>query len=177
MDDETLDPQYLRPWSFYLAPAGLALATTLSVLAFASKASNWRLSSDLYFLIANNRASVQLIVQMLSSIPGLLYISVVCLLIDHAARIYLGRYLVKLQSLRLWYSLCARNINWGHGWKLVVPALLFVALTATPSAIWAGALTPVMTQTISRVPVYVTSYANDSFVHEWPSEIDAQGPF
>lgn len=64
----------------------------------------------------------------------------------------------------------------GSAFELLVPLIIFVGLTATPSVNWTGALTPVVTHITAHRTISVPSYDNASLVHEWPSELDSQGP-
>jgi hypothetical protein len=69
-----------------------------------------------------------------------------------------------------------RNLRWSHPWKFLIPLFAFVVLSAAPSAIWAGALTPVVTSVYHTGTVLTPSYDNSDLILEYPSEIDSQGP-
>lgn len=168
--------QTVRPWAIAFAVAGLLMSTSLSILLLISNVSRWSLHTSIYSLITNRRASVQLAIQLISNTLGLLYSTTICSLLNYGTRIHLGKNPVRLNTVRFWHALCTRNINWGAPFELIVPLIVFVALTAIPSAIWAGALTPVVTHVTHNSTIALPSYSNASLVHEWPSELDSQGP-
>lgn len=69
-----------------------------------------------------------------------------------------------------------RKVNWMLPFHLMLLVTLFILVTATPTAIWAGALTPVSTTKVSNGQVHVPGYNNISNIREWPLETGHEGP-
>jgi hypothetical protein len=167
---------FVKPWDIYVATAALATTTSVSLLVLIGNAREHTLSTDAFKFVTENRATVQLLIQVLSNILGLLCGATVSVLISYGTRYNLWQRPVKLEVLRLWHDLCMRNIRWSHPWKFLMPLVIFVVLSAAPSAIWAGALTPVVTEVQRTGTVLVPSYDNSDLILEYPSEINSQGP-
>lgn len=160
----------------FLIGFGLATTTLFSVLLLASASRNWTFSSSAYRRIIRNRASIQLVLQLLSNALALVYVAVLCSLINRATRIIWRRRGVPLNIIRFWHGLCVRSVDWNIPIYLVFPLLLFILVTAAPSAIWAGALAPVSTSIQSDAIISVAGYHATSNIKEWPSEIQSEGP-
>jgi hypothetical protein len=165
-----------KPWDIYIAAAALTVTTAISTLVLIGCAQERTLSPDALQFVTRNRATVQLVIQILSNILGLLCSTTVSVLISYGTRFNLGQRPVKLEVLTLWHDLCMRNLRWSHPWKFLGPLFAFVVLSAAPSAIWAGALTPVVTSVYHTGTVLTPWYGNSDLILEYPSEIDSQGP-
>ena len=163
-------------WDIYIAAAALTVTTAISTLVLIGCAQERTLSPDALQFVTRNRATVQLVIQILSNILGLLCSTTVSVLISYGTRFNLGQRPVKLEVLTLWHDLCMRNLRWSHPWKFLGPLFAFVVLSAAPSAIWAGALTPVVTSVYHTGTVLTPSYDKSNLILEYPSEIDSQGP-
>jgi hypothetical protein len=59
------------------------------------------------------------------------------------------------------------QIHWDLPTKWLVPLLLFITLTLFPSAIWAGAITPVTMTTKVSDFVQIPRYENMSYIKMW----------
>ena len=68
-------------------------------------------------------------------------------------------------------------MRWDMPFKLVLPLLLYVILAAVPSALWAGAITPLTTSVVRDTTILVPRYNNMTSVKEWPSEVLSSGPY
>jgi hypothetical protein len=167
---------FVKPWDIYVAAAALATTTIVSLLILIGNARKYTLSTDALRFVTENRATVQLLIQILSNILGLTCGAIVSILISYGTRYNLGQRPVKLEVLRLWHDLCMRNIRWSHPWKFLIPLVIFVVISAAPSAIWAGALTPVVTEVQRTSTILIPSYDNTDLIVEYPSEINSQGP-
>jgi hypothetical protein len=148
----------------------------VSLLVLIGNARDFTLSTDAFRFVTDNRATVQLLIQIISNILGLLCGATVSILISYGTRYNMGQRPVKLEVLRLWHDLCMRNIRWSHPWKFLIPLVIFVVISAASSAIWAGALTPVVTEVQRSGTILIPSYDNSDLIVEYPSEIDSQGP-
>ena len=165
-----------KPWEIYIAAAALTVTTTVSTLVLAGCTQERTISPEALAFVTRNRATVQLVVQIVSNILGLLCNTTITVLILYGTRHNLWKRPVKLEVLKLWHDLCMRNLRWSHPWKFLIPLFAFVVLSAAPSAIWAGALTPVVTSVYRTGTIFTPSYDNSDLILEYPSEIDSQGP-
>ena len=166
----------IKQLDIYVAVAPLTITTIVSLLVLIGNARQYTLSTDALRFVTENRATVQLLVQILSNILGLLCSATVSILISYGTRYNLWQRPVKLEVLRLWHDLCTRNMRWSHPWKFLIPLAIFVVISAAPSALWAGALTPVVTEVQRTGTILVPSYENADLIVEYPSEINSQGP-
>jgi hypothetical protein len=165
-----------KPWEIYIAAAALTVTTTVSTLVLAGCTQERTISPEALAFVTRNRATVQLVVQIVSNVLGLLCNTTITVLILYGTRSNLWKRPVKLEVLKLWHDLCMRNLRWSHPWKFLIPLFAFVVLSAAPSAIWAGALTPVVTSVHRTGTIFTPSYDNSDLILEYPSEIDSQGP-
>ena len=159
-----------------LLSLGILVTTVISVLLLIASATRWTFTTSSYRTITQNRASVQLVIQILSNAFALIWVSIVCTLINCASRTYFGANPVELNTLRFWHSLCSRTVLWSLPLEFLLVLLLFIGLTAVPSALWAGALTPVVTTNQQSGSLLLPAYRKSSDIIEWPSEIDKTGP-
>ena len=155
-----------KPWDIYIAAAALTVTTTVSTLVLVGCAQERTLSTDVLQFVTRNRATVQLVIQILSNILGLLCSTTISVLISYGTRSNLWQRHVKLEILTLWHDLCMRNLRWSHPLKFLIPLFAFVVLSAAPSAIWAGALTPVVTSVYHSATVLTPSYASSDLILE-----------
>lgn len=175
--------QQLRaPWIPDIATTflifGLLTSTIVSVVLLASSSRQWTTSypSRFYLFIVRNRATTQLIIQLLANSLALVNTTILCSLINRATRLFWSQKPVALNTVRLWGGICGRTMNWAIPLASLLPLAVFILVTAAPAAIWAGALTPVATNVTSEGDLSVPGYRNISNIQEWPSEIGAQGP-
>jgi hypothetical protein len=134
-----------KPWEIYIAAAALTVTTTVSTLVLAGCTQERTISPEALAFVTRNRATVQLVVQIVSNILGLLCNTTITVLILYGTRSNLWKRPVELEVLKLWHDLCMRNF--------LIPLFAFVVLSAAPSAIWAGALTPVVTSVYRTGPI------------------------
>lgn len=168
--------EYLS-WEFLGICLGLAVTTTLSFLLFIASARGWTLSDDMYWIDISNRATVQLVVQVLSNVLGLVFSSVLCKLINYASRVYWSRKkVVPMDMLLFWKDLCLQRLNFSIQVKFSVALVGFWGLLSAQSALWAGALTPVATTVTRKANFTVPSYQNSSLITEYASEVGASVP-
>ena len=160
----------------YYQLLGLIITTALSSALLASNAHGWTLSDSHYRLVSAERASIQIVVQILSTAFGALQVTAICALINLATRLRLSRSKASLDGLRFWFNLCIHHMEWTLPFHLFAPLLCFVALTFIPSALWAGAISPVDVVTTQQGAILIPQYRNVSFVKEYPSEYNSSVP-
>ncbi|KAA8563728.1 hypothetical protein EYC84_011747 [Monilinia fructicola] len=130
----------------------------------------------IYDGIVQNRASVQIIVQVVAAALGLIQVAAICRLFNYATRIRLKQKAISLDLLNFWNGVNFASMRWDLRWMYLLLLLMFTSSCAIPSALWAGAITPISTYNVRQTTVILPQYSNMSSVREWPSEIDADGP-
>ena len=176
---EKLDSPIQRPVHAplrYLKFIGLIITTILSSILLAGNVHSWVLSDSHYHLVNQERASIQIVVQILSTTFGALQVTAVCTLINLATRSRLSRSRASLDGFRFWFNLCVRHVEWTLPFKLFVPLLCFVGLSYVPSALWAGAISPVNVVATRQGAITIPQYNNISLIREYPSEYNSSVP-
>lgn len=165
----------LRRQSIFVV-LGLTITTTFSFLLLSSSVQRWTFPIESYRFIIRNRASVQLVVQLLSNSLALINVTILCIIINRGTRIHWKSHSESLDMIRFWNGLSVRATDWTLPLHLLLPLLLFILVTATPSAIWAGAMTPVSINVTNTAHLAIPAYKNTTYIREWQSEIGYQGP-
>lgn len=148
------------------------IATTfVSLVLLVSLKRDWTIHDDYYDRIVNNRATTQLIVQILAGLLGVGQISAVRGAINFWARQRLSRRPVSLDALSFYTSLSTANVNWSLPTSSLSAILATMVIASVPSALWAGALTPIdgtaKLVTSGFVPVAVYSNISE---HLWKNQ-------
>ncbi|KAG6365635.1 hypothetical protein INS49_007246 [Diaporthe citri] len=165
-------------WQMVGICVGLFITTVLSVLLLIASCSGWTVPDNIYWFNIAHRASIQLVVQIVSNALALVYSSALCTLINYASRMYWDRNgPVRMDMLRFWRDMCALRMDFDIPVSLMALLVGFIGLTSVQSALWAGALTPVATTVVRETNVTVPSYHNASLIAEYASEVgDADAP-
>lgn len=149
---------------------GLFVTSIISSMLVVADQRHWILSSSLYDFVENNRATTQIVIQLLSNSFGFFQTTMLCSLINQATRLHFSKSKASLNDLRFWTKLCTPSISWRLPLRYLLPLLMFWGLTRIPSALWAGALSPVATSKLHTSTVLIPSYHNSSLIYEYPSE-------
>ena len=127
--------------------AGILLTTSATWVLLWSDRSNWTNAGQFYEIVTGHRASSQIVVQLLSHALGAIYVYISCTLINLATRLRLCQRPMTLDHLTFWNALCGVRLDWSLPFRRLIPLTLFFLLGLLPGAIWAGALTPIVTST------------------------------
>ncbi|OJI81196.1 hypothetical protein ASPTUDRAFT_84980, partial [Aspergillus tubingensis CBS 134.48] len=166
------------PWTSHLIYLLLILPTGLSITLLLSDSQHWTLTGNLYTFINHYRTTVQTALQIIATLLGAIQIFSICRLINHATRILFkhSTHHTTLNDLALWSALSTPTTNFSLPLPQIILTLLLANLSAVLSALWTGALTPTSTTTTANTTILIPSYANRSFIKEYPSQIDTTGP-
>ena len=146
MAPNTLAKAGLEPaWAKLLAVPWLVVTSIITTLLLWSDRTSWTSAGQLYQLVVNNRAAVQILIQVLATGFGAIHVYTVCVLINFATRRGLAAKPYTLDRLRFWRAVSAKALDWSMPVPLLALLLVFQVLVAVPAAIWAGALAPVAT--------------------------------
>jgi len=132
-----------------LLAATLLSTSVATILLLASNRAPWTNSGHIYNFVTSERATVQIIVQILSQSFGTLHVYALCSLINFATRLRLARIPHTLDQLQFWSAISLQRLDWALPHGLMMILILFHAVIVIPGAIWAGALTPVIMSTHS----------------------------
>ncbi|KAI9703567.1 MAG: hypothetical protein M1836_007337 [Candelina mexicana] len=135
------------PWIKFIAVPGLIVTTSATALLVALDKSDWTDAGSFYQTVTNNRATSQIFIQIIAHSLGALQIRILCSLINLYTRLRLNRRLVALDLLKFWNAVCGVRLDWSLSIRSLVPLIAFLLASLIPGAIWAGALTPVVTST------------------------------
>lgn len=161
-------------WAIFL---GLAITTAFSTVLIVAASQGWTIVGGLYIDIVANRATYQLAIQFVSTLLGLIYTSIICRLINHAARLYMtGHPVIRMSSLRAWVAMSIPNFEFGISLRYLLPLLVASTLGIVSSALWVGALTPTAGSIVVQHGLIIPSYQNTTLIVEYPSEINLAGP-
>ncbi|KAF2501294.1 hypothetical protein BU16DRAFT_555787 [Lophium mytilinum] len=148
-------------WWTKLVPFYVIIPVAVSLAIEILHIRLYKNTESLYRWSTYDRTSVQVIVHILSTILAILLVYPVCTVLSFWTRHRLSRRDVGLNRLRLWSAMVQGRLDWSLPWLPSLLALGFFALTYLPAAVWAGALTPVLTVKVE---------------HNLPFHIPAGGP-
>lgn len=143
----------------------LVLTTLVSCLLLGLTWSNWYNDGFLYNVQNTRRATIQIIVPVLSAVlAGLLSLSLSTLII-HDTKLRIGRRLMTLDTLKFRNALQSKSLDFDLPFRHTVSLLVLLVAIQFPSALWVGALTPVSTnvEVIRQYQVPRYSRASASF--------------
>lgn len=157
--------------------SALSIPTGLSVALLVAPARGFTLQDSWYDFIVANRATVQLVIQVVSGIMGVINTAVFCQLVNYSSRVYIAkRGLVSMDALQGWHNMAIPTIDWQGSPTFLILTTLAASLSLVSSALWAGALTPVVGTTTVVQPLRIPAFTNTSLIVEYPSEVDKAGP-
>lgn len=154
-------PTHFSKFNIFYA---LSFTTALASLLVAANELRWSRTGDFYRLVTTNRASVQIVIQVLANLLGLIHVTAICRLINYATRIHFRKAAISLNTLRAWVALSEAHMDLDLPILWLLPLILLIAVTLVPSALWAGAITPVLTAAIIQKSLLVPSYGNLSLI-------------
>ena len=154
----------------YVLFISILITSTISLILLIGDRRGWVLSLSLYNSAINNRASTQIVVQLLSHAFAFCQITALCTLINQATRLRFSRTRASINALRFSSHLCTPSMTWRLPFKYFLPLLLFIGLTMTPSALWVGALSPISVFKTHKSILNIPSYENVSLIKEYPAE-------
>jgi hypothetical protein len=161
-----------------LLPLTALLVTTAVAISLITTKS-WRYSGDKVSVVRENRATIQIVVQVVSHGLALLQCFVLRTLFSFATRIRVNSERITLEKYALWAAGSQSVVDWTLSKRYLVYLTLATISAAIPGAIWAGALTPVDNDMMKvhatfSVPAFTMSsanYWNSEFEHKPNDEI------
>ncbi|TAQ87784.1 hypothetical protein B7494_g3880 [Chlorociboria aeruginascens] len=148
----------------YWAFTGLIPTTAASSILLASELRRWTFTGRFYDAVVTNRASAQVIVQIISTVFGVLHVIIICLLINYSVRIKIESSPTSLDTLRLWHNMLSKQVDWTLPLTLLLLLLGFLVFCIIPTVLWVGANTPIETTVSREQPIQISSYSNTSLL-------------
>lgn len=96
----------------YLPFPGLLLTTAIVSALLQAVYTERTYSNGLYHFVLRARATVSIVVQIMSVALGAIHISVVTTLINFSTRLSITRRPTTLDRLKLWNPICAPRMDW-----------------------------------------------------------------
>ena len=130
------------PSKLLVVPAGLVPLLVSALLLWAHQ-NQWYITGSPLIFTSAHRGAIQVVVQIVSHILGVLQIYVICNLISFSVRINLVRTYMSLKYLKLFTALVSHHFDWALPNSLLFQLVLFNLFNLAPAALWAGSLTPI----------------------------------
>ncbi len=111
--------------SRYVALPGLLLTSAVGIALIYGNATNQSDSGAFFHYVSENRASSQLVVQILSHLFGAIIILTLTTVLNFRTRILLTEKAISLHSVSWWNQLCNQRLNFGLPWPLSLLLVLF----------------------------------------------------
>jgi hypothetical protein len=146
-------------WAKVVAVPGLISTSAVSIFLLVSQHRTY--SNDFYRTVSDSRATVQILVQLLAYLLGFLQVFSLSTLINFYGRIELTERGASLNRLSFWKSSSLFFVDWTLPLPLLLPLLAFLGLSLIPSALWAGAITPIVTTTRHSAFIGLPTYTPD----------------
>ncbi len=169
-------------WVKLLAIPGLVLTSVIAWLLVGEASSHWNSSSDFAKFIQTNRASVAIVVQVIAQILGMIHLyslrkyqrwqhqlSMVAdrfigTTMDLSVRDFFTRSPLSLDSVKFIDALQTSGLNWSLPLPFTIPLLVWLVVTFIPAALWAGAITPVITTRNTTRTMDIPIWSNDTYL-------------
>lgn len=159
--------RYVGFWPKYILVPGLIVTTTLAILLATGLGLNWVIYGETYDIVQKNRASVQLVVQLLAGILGSIHVFTLSTIINYSTRIVLARQTISLDHIGYWTALCSTRLDLSLPKKSLILVVGFCCVTILPSALWTGALTPI------AVSIYLSQSTGSIRVSQYTSKSES----
>ncbi|KAI1868770.1 hypothetical protein JX265_006749 [Neoarthrinium moseri] len=158
----------LSPFEKWAPFSALVPLISISVVLFIGDTRHWVAPDSTYSFIRSNRTVTQVAVQVIAYTLGMMNTFVVCRLVQYVIRSRLSTRSISLNSLRFWTAILSQKLLTSLPFYLSTSLAVFCALSAGPSAVWTGALTPIEVvsnhSTVMRVPQYSST---EMLLYNW----------
>lgn len=151
-DSETLLARFL-PLLALLPPTAAVIALLVT--------KNQTYPGELLVYIRDERASAQLVVQIISRLLAMLQMLALCMMLNFAVRLWLGSPgSATLQKLGFWSALSTLRLDSSLSSFYLSATVGFLTVSLLPGALWAGALSPIYTKIIIETEIWTPAYTN-----------------
>lgn len=174
------------PWNKHTSPGNetitarlypfiVLLPTTALSIAVLS-IQNAKYTGSILSLVQSNRASLQIIVQVVSHGVALLQISTLRSIFNFSSRLRIRIAPMHVEKLSLWTAIATTQVDFNLSVRYLAICLLVALLCVVPGALWTGALTPVIVSTGLLSGTIDIPRFSASSAHFWNSEFEIREP-
>ena len=161
--DRIVDPSLLEGWVVKsLAILSVLVTTVISTSIVVLQFTGYRNTGGLFQWSEDNRATVQVVVFVLSLLLGSFWTFSVCSALNFETRQYFVRRAVALHTLKLWSALSLGHYDRNLPVWSAIASLLFFLLLSLPSTAWSGALTPQSVNTSFNVTLSIPAASGNA---------------
>ncbi|SMR48023.1 unnamed protein product [Zymoseptoria tritici ST99CH_3D1] len=134
-------------WSRIVPLLAILLPTLISGCIFALTISGYRSTSTLYEYTKNDRATLQIIVQMVSATLAVPWTFALAQTFNLSTRTMIWEKAISMENLRFWTSTSLTRLDWNLKGRRLILCMLVVIISLVPNFLWTGSLTPQQTGT------------------------------
>lgn len=133
-DQESTAIFHPSPYKGYSIPSwfslqifpGLLLTTTLSGLLLFTACTNTTFTGTSYNFVTSNRATIQIVIQLISHALGLLHVLVITTAFNVFTRKWHAKQAVSLDCLKWWNSMCNLRLDASLPRHFIMPLVFFI---------------------------------------------------
>lgn len=125
--------------------------------------------------IEDHRTTVSVVVQLLATVMGLLQINILTGVIRASFSLYISTKPIRLDTIGLFNALIIPRVPWSLPWTSIFIALSMLIVAQGPGALWAGAMTPIITSKTSNLGSIAIPQFTKATAHIWDSEFYLDG--
>jgi len=118
-------------FTFGILP-GLLLTTSVSILLIYADHTNKTFTGSLYNFVISNRATIQIVVQVVSHLLGLVHLFILTAVFNAFTRKWFVRNAVSLDCLKWWNSMCQMKFDTSLPLQFLLPLAVFIGTQRTP---------------------------------------------
>jgi hypothetical protein len=154
-----------RAWRIYIDIPGLVITSGISIFLLISQHRTF--DHGFYNTVSNSRATLQIAVQLFAYGLGLAQVFALSSLVNYNGRIKLAERGTSLSRLSLWKSLSLLYVDWTIPIPTLLLLLFCLGLSLVPSALWVGAITPIVTTSTHTAFIGLPVYTPDLLGARW----------
>lgn len=140
----------------------LVIPTIASAALFGLTLSNTYVGHGLKTWVLSNRAPIQIVVQVLSTLIGACQIYALSTSIRFWTNTYLSTTPISLDTLKLLDAITTARLDLDVPTRALTILLVYLTTIQVPAALWAGAFTPIFTNTNATAQYIIPQYSNSS---------------
>ncbi|KIW13149.1 hypothetical protein PV08_08336 [Exophiala spinifera] len=146
---------------------GLLLTSTVAFTLLGLKVNEWRGSERFAEFITNDRTTVAIAIQIVSHVLGLIQVQVLCTVIKSSFTASTASRTFSLNAFQFVHAASIPRVSFSLPWSLSMPLITLVLLSFFPSALWSGAITPILSEKVTSQPSMIPSFQTTNLSALW----------
>lgn len=159
MGDHLQDSNLWRKASVFLS---LIFTTLIATTSLCLTTTGWYNTTILFNGLQSRRATIQLIVQLFSALLGALQLYAISSALVFRLNTRLRTTPIALDEIKKLDAFLARKLDLSLPFPSLAISLVYLVVLQIPAALWAGALTPVISSAMVDGVVDIPNYGNGS---------------